>query len=83
MHTADRALRDADTLYKAGEGRWGTDEETFVKILFSSPPTYLVLLNEVYRSKYRSDLEAAVRCEFSGYATEALLHYGACFCTRN
>jgi hypothetical protein len=76
VHTAEKAQRDADALYKAGEGRWGTDEETFIKILFSSPCEYLALLNEVYKNKYRSDLEAAVRCEFSGYATEALLHFG-------
>lgn len=77
VHTIERAQEDADALYKAGEGRWGTDEDTFIKILFRSPREHLVQLNDVYRKKYRSDLEAAVRCEFSGYATEALLHYGA------
>ncbi|ETK76588.1 hypothetical protein L915_17036, partial [Phytophthora nicotianae] len=66
---------DAVKLYDAGEGRWGTDETTFVRILFSSPREHLVLVNDIYKKKYVSDLEEAVRGEFSGYATEALVFY--------
>ncbi|GMF60159.1 unnamed protein product [Phytophthora fragariaefolia] len=78
IHTYERAKADAVKLYDAGEGRWGTDETTFIRILFSSPREHLVLVNDIYKKKYVSDLEEAVRAEFSGYATEALVFYGAC-----
>ncbi|KAL3662513.1 hypothetical protein V7S43_012368 [Phytophthora oleae] len=75
IHTYQKAKADAIKLYEAGEGRWGTDETTFVRILFSSPREHLVLVNDIYKKKYVSDLEEAVRGEFSGYATEALVFY--------
>ncbi|ETM36496.1 hypothetical protein L914_16839, partial [Phytophthora nicotianae] len=75
FHTYEKAKADAVKLYDAGEGRWGTDETTFVRILFSSPREHLVLVNDIYKKKYVSDLEEAVRGEFSGYATEALVFY--------
>jgi hypothetical protein len=78
IHTYERAKADAVRLYEAGEGRWGTDETTFARTLFSSPREHLVLVNDIYKKKYVSDLEEAVRGEFSGYATEALVFYGAC-----
>ncbi|KAE9030016.1 hypothetical protein PR003_g10214 [Phytophthora rubi] len=74
-HTYAKAKADAIKLYDAGEGRWGTDETTFIRILFSSPREHLVLVNDIYKKKYVSDLEEAVRAEFSGYATEALVFY--------
>ena len=77
LHTYEKAKADAVKLYDAGEGRWGTDEISFVRILFSSPREHLVLVNDIYKKKYVSDLEAAVRNEFSGYAMEALVFYGA------
>ncbi|KAH7491966.1 Annexin C1 [Phytophthora ramorum] len=75
IHTYEKAKADAIKLYDAGEGRWGTDETTFVRTLFSSPREHLVLVNDIYRKKYVSDLEEAVRSEFSGYSTEALVFY--------
>ncbi|CAI5709709.1 unnamed protein product [Peronospora farinosa] len=75
IHTYEKAKADAVKLYDAGEGRWGTDEISFVRILFSSPREHLVLINDIYKKKYVSDLEEAVRNEFSGYAMEALVFY--------
>ncbi|KAI9922040.1 hypothetical protein PsorP6_000262 [Peronosclerospora sorghi] len=75
IHTYDKAKVDAVKLYDAGEGRWGTDETSFVRILFSSPREHLVVVNDIYKLKYVSDLEQAVRNEFSGYAAEALVFY--------
>ncbi|RLN73473.1 hypothetical protein BBJ28_00015616 [Nothophytophthora sp. Chile5] len=81
IHTKEKAEADADLLYKAGEGRWGTDETAFVKLLFSSPREHLVRMNKIYEYKYISDLEGAVQNEFSGYASESLVFYGACVST--
>ncbi|KAG7375529.1 hypothetical protein PHYPSEUDO_000737 [Phytophthora pseudosyringae] len=82
IHTYEKAKADAVKLYGAGEGRWGTDETTFARILFSSPREHLVLVNDIYKKKYVSDLEEAVCSEFSGYAAEALVFYadGALTC---
>ncbi|KAG2836055.1 hypothetical protein PC129_g3157 [Phytophthora cactorum] len=72
-HTYAKAKADAVKLYDAGESHWGMDETTFVRILFSSPREHFVLVNDIYKKKYVSDFEEAVRCcAFRGYATEAL-----------
>ncbi|CAH0520817.1 unnamed protein product [Peronospora belbahrii] len=75
IHTYEKAKTDAIMLYDAGEGRWGTDETSFVRILFSSPREHIVFMNDIYKKKYVSDLEEAVRNEFSGYEMEALVFY--------
>lgn len=79
FHTKERAEADAEALYKAGQGKWGTDEETFIKILFASPPHYVELLNDVYCRKYGNAIVVAIEKEFGGDAKKALLFYGACF----
>lgn len=78
FHTKERAEQDAEALYKAGQGKWGTDEETFIKILLTSPPHYVDLLNDVYCRKYGNSIVIAVEKEFGGDAKKALLYYGAC-----
>lgn len=75
FHTYEKAKSDAIKLFNAGEGRWGTDETTFVRILFSSPREHVVLVNDIYKKKFVSDLEEAVCSEFSGRASEALVFY--------
>ncbi|DAZ94309.1 TPA: hypothetical protein N0F65_012078 [Lagenidium giganteum] len=72
FHTTAKAEEDAEKLYKVGEGKWGTDEEPFIKILLSSPPQYLELLNKTYNEKYGHGIVKAVEKEFSGYAEKAL-----------
>lgn len=79
VHTAEMAEKDAEMLYKAGEGKWGTDENTFAKILLSSPPQHLAAIDAVYASKYSSSIKAAIDSEFSGDARDALVFYGACW----
>ncbi|KUF98694.1 ADP-ribosylation factor protein 8 [Phytophthora nicotianae] len=73
MHTPQRAEADAHALYKAGQGRLGTDERTFINILVTSPPQHLWAINEAYVRKRKSDVVKAVKKEFSGDAEEALL----------
>lgn len=76
FHTAARAEEDAEKLYKAGEGKWGTDEDTFVKVLFMSPPKYLEMVNAWYLKKHNNSIRVAVEKEFGGDAEKALLYFG-------
>ncbi|KAK1935367.1 Annexin A13 [Phytophthora citrophthora] len=73
LHTPQRAEADAHALYKAGQGRLGTDERTFVNILVTSPPQHLQAINAAYVYKHKNDLIKAVKKEFGGDAEEALL----------
>ncbi|TYZ63118.1 hypothetical protein PybrP1_008201 [[Pythium] brassicae (nom. inval.)] len=72
-HTAQKAEADADALYAAGQGKFGTDEEAFIKIIVTSPPEHLRNLNAVYAKKYNYTLIKAVEKEFNGDAERALL----------
>ncbi|OWZ14469.1 Annexin protein [Phytophthora megakarya] len=73
LHTPQRAEADAHALYKAGQGRLGTDERTFIHILVTSPPQHLQGINAFYVNKHKNDLVKAVKKEFGGDAQEALL----------
>lgn len=76
VHTTEKADADADALYKAGEGKWGTDESGFAKVLLTSPPQHLAAINAVYGDKYSSSIAGAIENEFSGDAKDALVFYG-------
>lgn len=40
--------KDAEKLYKAGEGKWGTDEDAFIKVLANQNLAQLqMMFNEV------------------------------------
>ncbi|KAG3151855.1 hypothetical protein PC128_g22910, partial [Phytophthora cactorum] len=73
IHTSAKAAADADALYKAGEGRMGTDEMTFINILVLSPAEHVRNINSAYVAKYKTDLVGAISAEFSGDAKRALL----------
>ncbi|GMF65708.1 unnamed protein product [Phytophthora lilii] len=73
LHTPQRAEADADALYKAGQGRLGTDERTFINILVTSPPQHLQAVNAAYVRKHKNDIIKAVKKEFGGDAEDALL----------
>ncbi|EGZ04895.1 hypothetical protein PHYSODRAFT_342844, partial [Phytophthora sojae] len=73
IHTSVKAAADADALYKAGEGRMGTDETTFINILVLSPAEHVRNINSAYVAKYKTDLAGAITAEFSGDAKRALL----------
>lgn len=73
FHTAAKADEDAEKLYKAGEGKFGTDEESFIKILVSNPPEHLRNVNTIYTKKYNNTIIRAVEKEFTRHAEKALL----------
>jgi len=56
---------DVARLYKAGEGRVGTDEKTFIKTLCNHAPWYNVALNQAYGQAHKRDLVKAIEKEFS------------------
>jgi hypothetical protein len=61
-----QAEMDADVLHKAGEGRVGTDEKTFVRILSNHTPWYNAHVSRMYAKKYGHDLQKAIKKEMSG-----------------
>jgi len=57
---------DVERLYKAGEGKIGTDEKAFIKVLCNHAPWYNMTLNVEYAKAYKQDLRKAIEKEFSG-----------------
>jgi len=64
---------DAETLYKAGEGKWGTDEITFIEILTTRSWEHIKLVDVKYTEKRGHGLDHAIRHETSGWFKVALL----------
>ncbi len=73
-HTADKAKEDAETIYKKGQGSWGTDEKSIFKILCAAPPEYVKKLNDAYADKYGYTLFKAMEKELSGNVSDGTLH---------
>jgi annexin A7/11 len=63
---------DVKTLYKAGEGKIGTDEKKFYKILCNKAPWYNQALNAAYAKEHKHSLEVAISKEMSGWLKELL-----------
>ena len=57
---------DAQALYKAGEGRWGTDEATFIRIFANRSAAELSCINQCYIQMRGTGLLHAIEKEFSG-----------------
>ena len=64
---------DAQALYQAGEGRWGTDESTFVRIFTQRSAAEMSMINSCYQQLRGKSLHQAIDKEFSG-DTKQLLH---------
>ena len=64
---------DAHALYQAGEGRWGTDESTFVIFFTQRSAAEMDLINNCYQQLRGKSLHQAIEKEFSG-DTKELLH---------
>ena len=63
----------AEALYKAGEGKLGTDKETFNKVFASASPPELFSINNYYSQISSRTLKQAVEKEFSGSTKNALI----------
>ncbi|KAH3743040.1 annexin VII [Pelomyxa schiedti] len=71
---ASRVDRDAAALYKAGEGRPGTNDDTFIEIISGSSAEHLQAVSEAYKKlgKHHS-IEEAIKNETSGDFMHALI----------
>jgi len=67
------AERVCDQIYKAGEGKIGTDETTFTEILTTRSPAFLKRVSYHYAAKHKHSLEQAVKKETSGHFEEVLV----------
>jgi annexin A7/11 len=56
----------AEELYKAGEGKMGTDEATFIKYFTSLAPNELLLVCKEYHKKYKKNMLDVIENEFTG-----------------
>ncbi|KAG4087345.1 Annexin [Neocallimastix lanati (nom. inval.)] len=74
---------DVEALYKAGEGRMGTDESAFISLLCSRSDTHLRKVFDRYQQKYGHSVEKAVKNEFSGDVKKALVNLVKSITNRN
>jgi annexin A7/11 len=56
----------ADELYKAGEGKIGTDESIFIKYFTSLSPNELLIVCKEYHKKYKKNMLDVIENEFTG-----------------
>ncbi|EFJ12354.1 hypothetical protein SELMODRAFT_271856 [Selaginella moellendorffii] len=69
MHLADA---DARELYRAGEGRLGTDESTFIRVFSTRSAAQLHAAFAAYKHLYKRDIDKAIKRETSGDFEDAL-----------
>jgi hypothetical protein len=61
-----QVAQDVQNLYKAGEGKVGTDEKVFIRTLCNHAPWHNVAVNQQYGATHKHDLYKAIDKEFSG-----------------
>lgn len=66
--------RDVMEIYKATEGKTGTDELLVCQILTSRNDNQIRAIAQAYHRSYTKSLEAVIKSEFSGHMQRALLH---------
>jgi len=69
----EKVTEDIDALYKAGEGKLGTNESVFIEIFSERSWKHLRLVIEGYGKSHKHSLETAIKNEFSGNLEKALL----------
>jgi len=60
------AKKTAETLYTAGEGKLGTDDDTFINIITNHSAAFLKRVSVAYAAEHNHSLEAAISKETSG-----------------
>ncbi|KAK5990799.1 Annexin C1 [Cladobotryum mycophilum] len=64
---------DVMNIYKATEGKMGTDEILVCSILSSRNDNQIRAISHSYKRKFNRDLESVLKSEFSGHMEDALL----------
>ena len=59
--------KKAEELFAAGEGKWGTDESVFNKILATASPAELIQIAKCYHQKTGKTILQAIDSEFDGH----------------
>ncbi|KOS16840.1 Annexin A7 [Escovopsis weberi] len=65
---------DVLNIYKATEGKVGTDELLVCSILSARNDNQIRAISHTYRRKFSRELSAVIKSEFSGHMEDALLH---------
>jgi len=74
MYVDDNAAAQAaEQLYKAGEGKLGTDEDTFNAIITKHNPAFLQRVSQIYAQKHKHPIETAIKKETSGNYEDILV----------
>jgi len=68
-----RAESDAESFYRAGEGRLGTNERTYINLIASNSFQQLCLMDQFYRRSHPKGMEHAIKSETSGHFQDTLL----------
>jgi len=68
-----RAATDAEAFYRAGEGRLGTNERTYITLIASNSPEQLYLMDQEYQKSHSKGMEHAIKSETSGRFRDTLL----------
>jgi len=68
-----RAVADAEVFYRAGEGRLGTDERTYMTIVANNSREQLLLMDQNYRRTHGKGMEHAIKSETSGRFRDTML----------
>ena len=63
---------EAQRLYQAGAGRWGTDESIFTQIFTVRSPAEIAMIAQFYKQIAGVDLYTSLKNEFSGNAEKVL-----------
>lgn len=68
----EQCSKIAEELYKAGEGKFGTNEEVFINYFTTLSPEELLLVCKEYHKKYGRTMVEALKAEFSGAVKDIL-----------